>query len=117
MALRINQEKTKYMISGTTQNANITIDNYAFETAQTFTYLRSSVNCNNDNSQEVRKRILTANRCFYGLRNLLKSQILSWKNKILLYKTLIRPVLTYASKTWKSTKSDEKTLLSLKEKS
>jgi hypothetical protein len=112
MGIWINQEKTKYMTSGqcTTQNANITIDNYTFKTVQIFTYLGSSVKCNNDISQEVRKRILTANSCFYGLRNQLKSQILSRKNKILLYKTLIRPVLTYASETWVSTKSDEKTL-------
>jgi hypothetical protein len=44
-----------------------------------YRYLGSSVNCNNDNSRKVRKRILTANRCFYGLRNQLKSQILMEK--------------------------------------
>jgi hypothetical protein len=55
MGLRINQEKIKYIISGqcTTQNANITIDNYTFETVQTFTYLGFSVNCNNVTSQKT----------------------------------------------------------------
>jgi hypothetical protein len=54
MGSRINQEKTKYLISGqcTTQNSNITIDNYTFETVQTFTYLGSSVNCQSG-SQET----------------------------------------------------------------
>jgi hypothetical protein len=79
MGLRINQEKTKYII--TSQNAeqseNISIGNYTFEVVQTFTYLESSVSCNNDISQESKKIILINNKCFYGLKNQLKSHVLS----------------------------------------
>jgi hypothetical protein len=34
------------------------------------------------------------------LCNQLKSHVLPWKSKIILYKTLISPVLTWASETW-----------------
>ena len=63
----------------------------------------SLLNVNNDNSVEIKKRILWANKSFYGLRR----QFLSIKNKIKLYKTLIRPVLAYGSETWVLSKSDE----------
>jgi hypothetical protein len=59
---------------------------------------------------------LIANTYFYGVKNQLKSHELSWKRKIILYKALIRPVLTYASETWVLTISDEKRSYYLSEK-
>ena len=67
----------------------------------------SLVNVNNDDSVEIKKRILWANKSFYGLRRQFRSQFLSIKNEIKLYKTLIRPVLAYGSETWVLSKSDE----------
>jgi len=71
-----------------------------------FTYLSSLINVNNDNSAESKKRILMATKGFYGLKRQFRSQFLSIKNKIKLYKTLIRPVLAYGSETWLLSKSD-----------
>ena len=48
-----------------------------------------------------------ANKGFHGLKRQFRSQFLSIKNKIKLYKTLIRPVLVYGSETWVLLKSDE----------
>ena len=64
-------------------------------------------NVNNDNSVEIKKRILLANKGFYGLKRQFRSQFLSIKNKIKLCKTLIRPVQAYGSETWVVSKSDE----------
>ena len=47
---------------------------------------------------------------FYGLKRQFSSQFLSIKNKIKLYKTLIRPVLAYGSETWVLSKCDETVL-------
>jgi len=44
---------------------------------------------------------------FYGSKRQFRSQFLSIKNKIKLYKTLIRPVLAYGSETWVLSKCDE----------
>ena len=44
---------------------------------------------------------------FYGLKRQFRSQFLSIKNKIKLYKTLIRPMLAYGSETLVLSKSDE----------
>ena len=57
------------------------------------------------------REFLLPNRCLFGLRNQLKSHLIKRRTKILLYKTLIRPVLTYASETWSLTAREEKMLL------
>ena len=60
--------------------------------------------------KEVKRWLIAANRCYYGLLPLFKSKLLSRKSKVTLYKVLIRPVALYASSTWVTTKSDEKKL-------
>jgi hypothetical protein len=72
--------------------------------------LGSLLDVNNDNSIEIRKIILLANKCFYGLKRQFRSQFLSIKSKVKLYKPLIRPVLAYGAETWVVSKSDENIL-------
>jgi len=69
--------------------------------------LGSLINVNNDNSAQIKKRILLANKGFYGLKRQFRCQFLSIKNKIKLHKTLIRSVLAYGSENWVLSKSDE----------
>jgi len=54
----------------------------------------------NNRSVEVNARLIMANRACYGLQNHMKSRNISRNFKTLLYKTLIRPVLTYGAETW-----------------
>jgi hypothetical protein len=75
-----------------------------------FTYLGSEVNCKNDISTEMKMRILSAGRCFYGLKKHIKSKVISRKTKLLMHKTPVRPVLIYASETWVQSKVDERSL-------
>ena len=65
---------------------------------------------NNGISEDIQKRILAANRCFHGLRKHLRSHLTSKNTKILMYKVLIRSVLTYASETWNLSKTNERRL-------
>jgi len=101
MNLFISQEKTKYMPVNKNSHASyphyLEAGPYKFQVVHSFTYLGSDVICNNDNA-EIQKCILAANRCFHRLRNHLSLHLTSKITKILMYKVLIRPVLTYASK-------------------
>jgi hypothetical protein len=111
MGLKIN-EKTKYMTTRINkhQPKQFEIEKLSFEIVQSFTYLGSLLDVNNDNSVEIRKRMLLANKCFYGLKRQFRSQFLSIKNKVKLYKTLMKPVLAYGAETWALSKSDENIL-------
>ncbi len=54
---------------------------------------------------------MAASRCYYGLLKHLRSKLLSKKTKCQIYKTLIRPVLTYGCESWTLKKNDEQLLL------
>ena len=114
MNLFIDQENPKYMPvtkkSHTGYPHYLEVGPYKFQVVHSFTYLESDVNCNNDISAQIQKRILAANRCFHGLRKHLRSHLTTKNTNILIYKVLIRPVLTYASETWAVSKTNERRL-------
>jgi len=57
------------------------------------------------------KRILAGNRTYFGAISHFRSRLLSRSTKIILYKTLIRPVVSYGAEAWTLTKKEEQTLL------
>ena len=69
----------------------------------------SLINVKNDNSVEVKKRILLANKGFYGLKKRFRSHFLSIK-KGKLCNPLTRPVLACGSEIWVLSRSDEASL-------
>jgi hypothetical protein len=77
MKLFINQEKTKYMPVTKKSHASyphyLEAGPYKFQVVNSFTYAGSDINCNNDISAEIQKRILAAN----GLRKHLRSHLTS----------------------------------------
>ena len=50
----------------------------------------------NNVSEEIENCLIAANGSYFGLKSQCESQLLSRKTKILIYKTLVRPILTYA---------------------
>ena len=113
--LNINEAKTKYMkmepkLGNIRQTTNIKLDEYTFERVTNFKYLGVIVNNKADIKQEISNRILMANRAYFTNNKLLKSKLISRSTKIQIYKTLIRPVATYAAETWTLNISDENTL-------
>ncbi|CAG9834157.1 unnamed protein product [Diabrotica balteata] len=100
MGLHINQNKTKFMATITNTRSenvdtNLIINDQNFEAVKEFIYLGTSVNPNNNTSEEIKRRIIIANRCYHGLSKYLANKRLSQKTRIRLYRTLIVPVLTY----------------------
>ena len=59
---------------------------------------------------EIKERITAGNKAYYSSYNLLKNKNITRKTKITIYKTIIRPVVTYGSETWTLTKSAENML-------
>ena len=84
--------------------------NYKFEKVTTFTYLGVKINNKGLITEEINHRILTGNKAYFANLNLIKSKLLTRATKLKIYKTLIRPVVTYAAETWVLSKEDENTL-------
>jgi len=112
IGLKINETKTKYMIVSRQNHRSdsLKVNEYTFERVGNFKYLGADINEDANSHEEVKRRLIAANRCYYGLLPLFKSKLLSRKSKVTLYKVLVRPIALYASSTWATTKSDEKKL-------
>jgi hypothetical protein len=81
-----------------------------------FKYLGNVVNKDGKISECVKDRIQEGNRAYAANHHRLKSKVIKRSVKIEIYKTLIRPVVTYGSETWALTKSDENLLKILERK-
>jgi len=61
--------------------------------------------------KEIQRRILAGNITYFAAISLFRSRLLSRATKIILYETLIRPVVTYGAETWTLTKKEEQAVL------
>ena len=61
-------------------------------------------------SIEIAERIAKGNKAHYANAKLIKSKFLKKNTKMKIYKTTIRPVVTYSSQTWTLTAKDENNL-------
>jgi hypothetical protein len=93
----------------------IEIGRHNSERVDSFIYLGSLVTSDNNVSEEITNYLIATNRSYFGLKVNLR-QLLSRKAKILIHKTLVRPVLTYASETWIMTRNGERRLSIFKRK-
>ncbi|CAK1591299.1 unnamed protein product [Parnassius mnemosyne] len=112
--LQVNMAKTKYLKASKDQQIllqGVNIGNNTFASVNDHVYLGSLVTDNNDVSSEISRRIMAANKCYFGLLRYLRSKLLSRSIKLLLYETLLRPILTYGSECWVLSKKDENSLL------
>jgi sorting nexin-29 len=95
MGLEINQAKTKYMICGTKKKyvENVfQVKHMTFEVSS-FVYLGTLITPDNNTCAEINNRIALANRTYFRLVNILKAKNINIKYKVIIYKTLIKPVL------------------------
>ena len=76
-----------------------------------FIYLGMLISIDNSAEKEIQRRILAGNRTYFAAISLFRSRHLSRATKILLYKTLIRPVVSYGAETWMMTKKEQALLI------
>jgi len=115
MGLETSPNKTKYMrfsaVPARRSVNAVTINGVTYEGVAEFKYLGTLICNDNRIEKEIQRRILAGSRTYYAAIGLLKSRLLSRATKIQLYKTLIRPVVTYGAETWTMTKKEEEALL------
>jgi hypothetical protein len=63
-----------------------------------FRYLGTTITNRNLIQEEIKRRLNLGNACYHSVQNLLSSHLLSEKIKIIIYKTIILPVVLYGVK-------------------
>ena len=82
-----------------------TINGVTYEGVTEFIYLGTLISNDNSVQKEIQRRILAGNRTYFAAISLFRNRLLSRATKILLYKTLIRPIVAYGAETCKITKN------------
>jgi len=89
------------------------IDNSSIQRVEEFKYEYLGTTLTNKNSihKEIKSRLKLGNACYYSVKNLLSSSLLSKKLKIKIYRTIILPVVLYGCETWSLTLREERRLM------
>jgi hypothetical protein len=115
VGLVINRDNTKYMRFSASQSRRsvkgATINGVTYERVAEFIYWGTLISNDNSVEKEIQIRILAGNRTYFAVIILFRSRLLSRATKIILYKTLIRPVVSYGAEAWTLTKKEEQILL------
>jgi len=74
-------------------------------------YLGRLISNGNSVEKEIQRRILAGHRTYFAITILFRSRLLSRATKIILCKTLIRPVVSYGAEAWTLKKKEEQALL------
>ena len=85
------------------QNGNIQIGNKSFETVEQFKYLGTTLTYQNYINEEIKSGLKSGNVCYLSVQNLLSSSLLSKNREIMIYRTIILPVVLYGCETWSFT--------------
>ena len=83
---------------------------YEFEHMKEFSYLGSQLYQTNSTSSQIQARILSGNCCYYAYGKLMNSRALNRSSKLKIYKSSIRPIVTYGCEARTLTNRDEQYL-------
>uniref|UniRef100_A0A8D9B4S3 Craniofacial development protein 2 n=1 Tax=Cacopsylla melanoneura TaxID=428564 RepID=A0A8D9B4S3_9HEMI len=110
----VNENKTMYMKISASEDRrtvqNLTIGERSFKAVTEFKYLGEIVNNIGKTSSAIKERIRSGNRAYFANIKLLKNKLISRKTKLKIYKTLIRPIITFGSENWTMTQDDQNRL-------
>ena len=87
-----------------------TINGVTYEGVAEFIYCGTPISNDNSVENEIQRRILAGNRTYFAAISLFRSRLLSRATKIILYKTLTRPVVLCGAEGWTVTEREEQVL-------
>jgi len=70
------------------------------EQVQQYKYLGSIINESNSVKEEIKESIALGIKAYYANQKFFKSRLATKYSKLKLYRTVKRPIVTYASETW-----------------
>jgi len=116
VGLKFNTLKTKFMELKNGKKRNVkenlrvntqTGEVIEFEEVESYMYLGVLVNNKCEEDKEIELRLAKSRSCLGGLNRILKSKNISRNAKLRIYKTVLRPTLTYGCETWVLNKNNQ----------
>ena len=98
VGLKVNIQKTKYMVSGPVTSWEI--DGETMETVTDFLFLGSKITADVDCSHEIKRRLLLGRKAMTNLSSILKSRDITLPTKVHLVKAMDFPVVMYGCESW-----------------
>lgn len=99
--MRISRSKTEVMMVGRRRRTcNINLDGQQLKQVENFKYLGVVVNEKTLQEKEIASRIGKYNGNFHLFYPLLKDKHVPIKSKLVIYTTILRPLLIYSSEAW-----------------
>lgn len=83
---------------------------FELERVENFKYLGMMIDSRNDRKNEVARRIQLGFKVFYSYGSIMKNKSISRRTKLKIYRTAIKPAVTYASETLTLSSEDEEQL-------
>jgi hypothetical protein len=80
------------------------------QAAKDFVYLGSNQSTKAGKENEIQRRVGQANRAYFSLLPIMRSEVIHRQAKMRLYKMVIRSVLWYASESWTCTQKSKSTV-------
>jgi hypothetical protein len=84
--------------------------NKEFEGVTEFKYSGNIIENKNRDDRCIKERIQAGNKAYYANLQMLKRKRISRRSKLQIYKTLVRPIVTYGAETWTLTLTEENAL-------
>lgn len=116
--LKLNEEKTKIMVSGKTHRpVNIEVNGKKIEQVKSIKYLGVKLDGNGQQDIEIAARIESAANVYHAPKNgFISKREISVKAKMSVYKTVFVPILTYGCESWVLTKRHKTKIQSMEMK-
>jgi hypothetical protein len=115
VGLEISPNKTKYMRFSASPSRRAvkgtTINGVTCEGVAEFIYMGTIISNNNSIEKEIQRHILASSSTYFAAISLFKSRLFSRATTVLLYKTLIRLVVSCEVETWTMTKKEQALLI------
>ena len=79
--------------------SRLRVNNTSIERVVQFKYLGTTLTDQNSIHEEIKSRWKSGNACYHSVQNVLFSSVLSKYIKIMIYRTIILPVVLYGCET------------------
>jgi hypothetical protein len=108
--MKIRLSIWQYRHQKTGGNHSLKIGNKTFEGVNNFVYLGNIIDNENRINKCVKERIQAGNKANFANNELFRNKLISRSTKMQIYRTILRPVVTYGSETWTLPTTEENSL-------